>query len=109
MEQIMRRLNCILEDTTKLCFPIFANKYKKQEIIKKKKEEIDDDIELILSQNHLYLNQFMNHRKELWKNAETDAHEFFQTLPDDIQINSFYFQEVMHRYVEYIKQFILNV
>ena len=103
-----KRIDVILEDTKKLSLPVLADECIKQDIIENEKKKIDSSIEFILSENKGDINKFVNHKDTLWENAKADSEEYFENLPGRLKINSFYFQEVMHRYVEYIKEFILN-
>ena len=105
---MIEKIDTILEYTKKLSLPVFADDHTKQDIIDSEKEKIDDNIELILSENEAYMRDFWNNKEKLWEDAQTDSLEYFDNLPGRLQINSFYFQEVMHRYVEYIKEFIFN-
>lgn len=98
--RVSKELEKILEDTTKLSFPMFANSSKKKEQLDIIKQEVEEKILSILSQDDS--ERISLQKEELWKAAEKSACEQFDTLPEKLKINSFYLQEVMHTYVESI-------
>lgn len=102
--KISEALDKILEKTTKLSFPFFASTQKKILFLQKTKDEFDNEIlNQISFDSELFL-KLKSKLSELWANAEKDAKKEFESLPEKIQLNSFYLQEVMHRYVEKIIQ-----
>jgi len=100
IEQIER----LLEQTGKLSFPPFASEKKKREILNTIRNETDYKISKILGENSL----FESRKDMLWMQAEELASKEFDTLPDKLKMNSFYLQEVMHQYVEFVKKTFMN-
>ena len=87
------------EYTTTLSLPILAGKSKKEEILKEMKMQIDERILALCNDK----TKFKKKKESMWKQAEESACKEFNTLPDKLQLNSFYLQEVMHQYVELVK------
>lgn len=98
--RVSKELEKILEDTTGLSFPVFANGRQKREQLDITKQETEEKIRSILSPDDSA--RFDSEKAGLWGEAEKFACEQFDTLPEKLKINSFYLQEVMHRYVESI-------
>ena len=98
--RVSKELEKMLEGTTKLSFPVFANKSQKKEQLNIIKQEIEEKILSILNPDDS--DRVNLEKAELWEIAEKSACEQFDTLPEKLKINSFYLQEVMHTYVESI-------
>jgi len=96
------RLCSILESTKTLSFPLISSKDKKSELFENKKKDLDTQIRIVLTDNSQALRLFESKRVEIWDNSELTASEQFKTLPAKLRFNSFYFEEVMHEYVEEI-------
>lgn len=104
--KIFRELEKILEGTTKLSFPVFANRNQKRERLDATKQEIEEKILFILGPDDSA--RFNLKKADLWEAAEKSASEQFDTLPEKLKINSFYLQEVMHTYVESVVSLLQN-
>ena len=92
-------IEAILKSTTKLKFPFGANEFTKRCVLHNAKKEIDDKLVALVADEML----FEKKKEELWIRACNGACEEFESLPSKLRLNSFYFQEVMHRYVELMK------
>lgn len=95
-------LDKILEKTTKLSFPFFSTTQKKSEFLQKTKDEFENEILNQISFDQELVAKLKAILSALWTNAEKDAKKEFESLPGKLQFNSFYLQEIMHRYVDII-------
>lgn len=98
--RISKELEKILEDTTKLSFPMFADRDRKKKLLDAARQEIEEKVQSMLCPDDS--NRLQSKMADLWEAAEKSASEQFCTLPEKLKINSFYFQEVMHTYMESI-------
>ena len=101
-EEIMNQFQDLLSRTERLCFPRFCSIKKKTEIISIKKEQIENQIKEKIKADNALLTKFNQKKEELWKKSEKESSDEFENIPSKLKINSFYFQELMHRYVENI-------
>ena len=106
-ETIKNELDSILEKTTKLSFPLFSKASVKETIIENKRSEIEESIKEIL-RKHEYEIDLDDIKKHVWEEAHNQAIKEFDNLSEKQKINSFYFQEVMHVYVEKLSNIILE-
>ena len=103
-QEIREELNKVLEETTKLSFPFLANDEKKKKSLTEIHQRIDDEIESCLEKADRQ--RFEGEKAEIWEKADEGARNEFVTLPGKLKMNSFYLQEVMHRYVEATIEFL---
>ena len=81
---------------------MFSSSKKKTVFFQKTKEDLENEIlNQIPSETELF-SKVKGMLTELWANAEKEAKKEFETLPEKLQFNSFYLQEVMHKYIESI-------
>ncbi len=95
-----KELERMLRETTRLSFPIFADADKKREQLYIIKRGSDERILSMLDPDEA--DRLRAGMADLWEAAERSACGEFDTLPERLRINSFYLQEVMHRYIESI-------
>ncbi|MCR5459245.1 MAG: hypothetical protein K6F51_05055 [Acetatifactor sp.] len=101
-ENEMQQIRAILEQTTRLTFPFIANKQKKEKMLRDERYRIENKIEKILMEYTQMRKEFEERKDEIWNSSVDISVDKFKSLPDKLQLNSFYFQEVMHEYVEEI-------
>ena len=100
--ELQNALDALAENATKLSFPFMANKSKKEDFLETTKQNIDQEISALLDDPSFFIGQ----KESLWKQACISAGSEFDTLPDKLQLNSFYLQEVMHKYIELITEYL---
>lgn len=93
----IEELNLLLEKTAKLYFPAFTNESKKQKILIDQRDYMIGTIKKILKKFDVKKNVDFD---DLWNKAEADAKKEFTNLPGKLQLNSFYYQEVMHNFIQ---------
>ena len=96
VNSIKMETNNILDKTIQFYFPLFANDEKKQIILLEKKLYIEEEFKRIAP------GLFHDEEKieKIWKESVEYADEQFKSLPTKRRLNSFYLQELMHRYAE---------
>ena len=90
----------ILDYSSALSFSFFDDSKKKKERISREKNYIDEIIDSILEVNNLPKDAITNIRYELWTASESEAQDKFTNLPQKLQLNSFYLQELIYTYAE---------
>lgn len=98
--KIKAELECIIRSTEKLDFPFFSSLEKKQAIIKREREALDTQIEMLLCETAINFADLDQKQMSLWEAADRDARAEFGSLSEKNMLNGFYLQEVMHRYAE---------
>lgn len=100
LERLHADLQKIVRDTEVLGFPIFSSFERKQEILRETRAHVDAQLEKVLADAGLSCNGMIENRSELWTKADKAARKEFGNLSEKEMLNSFYLQEVMHRYAE---------
>ena len=90
------KMNSLLEYTTKVSFPFMASEERKKRILNETKDKIDVELADLVDDKTV----FESKKEIVWEEAKESACKEFSTLPNNLRLNSFYFQEVMHQYVE---------
>ena len=83
----------------KLSFPILASERQKSNLMKAEREKIDGRIDQAIQKYNIPIN-IESSREECWQDSLVKAKPEFESLPLKLRMNSFYMQEVLHRYVE---------
>ena len=104
VNDIKTEIDNLQEETTHFDFPFFTNLEKKKNILNCKRTYVECKLKAISGDK--YPNQ--NFIDEEWEKAVKYADEQFKSLPEDIRINGFYLQELMHYYVEQLGTVILS-
>lgn len=102
---IQERIKALLRNSEKLSFPHFASEKEKEKLLVAEKERVDRDIDLVCK-NYKGIDEIS--REQCWENARQEAEEKFKTLPTKLRVNSFFFQEIMHLYIEKQYEVILR-
>ncbi|MBQ7973227.1 MAG: hypothetical protein IJ291_07220 [Lachnospiraceae bacterium] len=106
-EEIEKVLMRMIESTITLSFPMFSNEMQKQKILNEKKEKIEQNILDIVNTYDINISLKL-HKNKIWDECRKKATESFDSLPEKMQLNSFYLQEVMHLYAERLSELVLN-
>ena len=107
--QITEYLNNLLEDIKRLDFPFLSSEHKKERIIQSKREEINNSIKLIIKTDPHAVQIDNVILDELWIHAKEITEPDFSNLSPKIKLHGFYFQQLMHNYVELIIKYIEKV
>lgn len=103
-EKIVCAVNSIINETMSYDFPFLASDLKKQQIIEERKQHIEKQF-LQLMQNKTVEENLL---EQFWQDSMNHTEESFSSLSQQIKVNGFYLQELMHTYSEKIGQFILS-
>lgn len=88
----------IAAETEQYDFPFLANVDKRKTLIQKRKREIDERMLGVLAMYHVDTPEsFLS--EEVWKNSREEAMAKFSNVSEERIMNGFYFQELMHIYV----------
>lgn len=85
----------LLVDTQKYKFPLLASNSKKEAIIINRRNDINQIVAPLLSRE-----VFNYDLEQIWEKSKEKASKEFASLPNNLKLNSFYFQELMHTYVQ---------
>lgn len=99
---IEKKVQKIIEQTTQFDFPFMAGVDRKNQIIKDKKAYIEAQLKKISPDNYPDEDMLIN----LWNESVKYSDEQFESLSDRHKINGFYLQELMHCYAEKIGKLI---
>ncbi len=106
--KIIDEFNKLNSQLSKLDFPLFSSKTKRENIIIETRNEVDNKIIEIVK---LYCPQIKiseEQLQKLWEKTKKSVKREFDHLPDKLKINAFYFQELMCKYVEIVFEEIIK-
>lgn len=86
-------------ETERYSFRLSFNIDKRKSMIQEKKKELDQRMLGVLSINHFDVPSLFA-SEEIWEQSKEQARGKFDNFSENQLINGFYFQELMHTYVE---------
>ena len=101
---IKKEFDDLLRTTESLTFPFLSSREKKEQLLSDQKMKIDTAIEKLIGD----INITETEKYNIWEKAKDEVHKEFSTLPKKHVLNSFYYQELMHRYVEGLYQNVIK-
>lgn len=78
-------------------------------MIEDTKDEINDQFDEIIRKYSVKEQVGEEQKKQLWERAKEHASHEFKNLPNKLKINAFYFQELMHKYVELLIETVNDI
>lgn len=103
---IEKEISCILEDTTKLNFPVGSRKEMKKKIIIENKIYVEERMQKVLPESFPKRDIL----EKMWDEAVEYSNNQFKALSEKRRINGFYLQELIHCYAEKIgKEILANI
>lgn len=103
-KDIEKKMNGIIEETTRYDFPFLASQDKKKAIIVDKKLYIEEKLKRILPDSYPSEDEI----KKMWKESIEYSDKQFESLSEKYKLNGFYLQELLHCYAQKIGKAILE-